>query len=87
MEQTAFYDLARAHDMQKNDTRYDLHVHSIRRKLADVDGISIKATLDAIVSHPRSVFKDDSPRVIRSVSISQEIGKQETTTFTFTPCQ
>lgn len=64
--------------------RYDLHVHSVRTRLPDIDGISVKAALDGIVRDERTIFADDSAEIIREVRFSQEKGTEETTTLTFT---
>lgn len=69
--------------MQKANPQYDLFVHSIRKKLGDVDGISVKFALDAIVRDTRTVLKDDSPDFIRTVQFSQEKGDEEKTILTF----
>lgn len=69
--------------MQETVTQYDLHVHNIRHRLVDVDGMSVKTVLDAIVGDERTVFVDDSARYIRKITFSQERGDPEKTILTF----
>jgi hypothetical protein len=87
LERDFINELKGPYEMQANDSRYDLHVHNVRKRLADTDGISIKAALDAIVRDERTVFIDDSAKEIRQVTYSQEQGPQEMTIFTFKQCQ
>jgi len=47
-----------------------LHIHSKRRRLADADGISAKAAIDGIVN--AGILPDDSTKVVKEVSYSQE---------------
>ena len=70
--------------MSGSDPLYDLHVHCVRKRLCDVDGISVKAALDAIVRLDGHLFVDDSATTIREISFSQEKGQEETTALTFT---
>lgn len=55
-----------------------IHVHSLRNRLADIDGISAKAAIDGIVH--AGILDDDSPEFLQSVSYSQEKtkGREET---------
>ena len=69
--------------MQKTNPRYDVHVHNFRNRLCDIDGISVKFALDAIVRDARTIFEDDSAVFIRSISYSQEKAAQEKTVITF----
>jgi len=48
---------------------FKLRATQYRRRLTDIDGGSIKATLDAIVC--AGVIKDDSPEIIKSFEIRQ----------------
>jgi hypothetical protein len=59
---------------------YDVHVHSIRKRLGDVDGTSAKAAIDGLVK--AGILGDDSPEWIQKVSFSQEKGKEEKTFIT-----
>lgn len=62
-----------------------VHFHSIRRRLADSDGISGKAALDGIVK--AGLLQDDSPQFVEKVSHSQEKSKEsEKTVITITSC-
>ena len=58
----------------------NIHVHSIRARLADPDGISIKAALDGFVK--AGILADDSAKQISSITQSQELGSPERTIFT-----
>lgn len=73
--------VATAEGAEKN-TRYDVHVHSVRKRLADIDGISAKAAIDGIVH--AGILEDDSAKQIRTISYSQEKGEPEKTTLTLT---
>ena len=64
------------------NTRHDLHVLSIRKRLADPDGISAKAVIDGLIK--ANILVDDSAKYVRSVTFSQEKGGQEKTILTFT---
>ena len=59
------------------DTPCSIHIHSIRKRLADSDGISGKAVIDGIVH--AGLLPDDSAKYIKEVSFSQEKGKEEIT--------
>ena len=61
---------------------YDLHVHSARKRLVDIDGISAKAAIDGLVNC--GLLSDDSSKQIRSIKYTQEASKEESTTLTFT---
>ena len=51
------------------DTRKSVHVHSKRKRLADPDGVSVKALLDGL--RKAGIFVDDSAKYIKEVSYSQ----------------
>jgi hypothetical protein len=59
-----------------------LHIHSIRKRLADPDGVSCKAVIDGIVK--AGVLQDDSAEYVKAVSYSQEQGKEDCTIITIT---
>ena len=65
-----------------HDTPCRIAVHSIRQRLADMDGISAKAAIDGLVHC--EILKDDSPKYVKEVSYSQEKGKKEETIITLT---
>lgn len=52
-------------------------VHSVRKRLADPDGISAKAAIDAIVA--AGVLQDDSAKFVKEVRFTQEKGSEEKT--------
>lgn len=57
-----------------------VHVHSIRKRLADADGCSAKAVIDGIVR--AGVIPDDDPANVKEVTFSQEKGEPERTIIT-----
>ncbi len=59
-----------AHAIKAFDTQVDIHVHSVRKRLADSDGISAKAAIDGLVHS--GVLANDSPKEVRYVTFSQE---------------
>ena len=61
-------------------SRVNLHIHSIRKRLVDPDGVSAKAVIDGIVK--TGILQDDSTEFINQVSYSQEKGKEEKTIIT-----
>ena len=67
---------------QRFDSPVNISVHSIRRRLADPDGISAKAAIDGIVK--AGILADDSHKEVCKVSYSQEKGKEEETIITIT---
>ena len=66
--------------MQGHDSRACLHIHSIRKRLADPDGISAKAAIDGIVK--AGLLEDDSAQHIKEITYSQEKGSEEKTIIT-----
>ena len=68
----------------KSITRFNspisIHVMSIRKRLTDVDGISVKAVIDGMVRC--GILIDDSPTYVKEVTYSQEKGKVEKTIIT-----
>jgi len=72
---------------EKATPRYDtpcrINVHSVRKRLADPDGISAKAAIDGLVR--AAILADDSAKQITQISYSQEKGEPEETIITITP--
>jgi Holliday junction resolvase RusA-like endonuclease len=65
------------------DTPARIHVHSVRKRLCDVDGISAKAAIDGLVHC--GILEDDSPKYVKEVTYSQsktEKGEEERTEIT-----
>ena len=62
--------------------RVRIHIHSIRKRLADPDGISAKAVIDGIVE--AEVIPDDAAQYVEEVTFSQEKGSEEKTVITIT---
>lgn len=58
------------------DTPCNIRVHSIRKRLADPDGISCKACLDGITK--AGILRDDNAKIVQEISYSQEVGEDET---------
>jgi len=67
-------------ETEGEDSPVSIHVHSIRKRLTDADGISAKAAIDGLVN--AGVLPDDSPKYVKQVTYSQEKGKQEETIIT-----
>jgi Holliday junction resolvase RusA-like endonuclease len=82
MEQTFINESLGEEKMQRLDTPVSIHVHSIRKRLTDADGVSAKATIDGLVH--AGLLQDDSPEFVKEVSYSQEKGKEEETIITIT---
>lgn len=59
-----------------------IHVHSVRKRLTDADGISAKAIIDGLCH--AGILWDDSPVFVEAVTFSQEKGKEEKTYITIT---
>lgn len=54
-----------------------IHIHSIRKRATDADGVSAKAVIDGLVH--AGLIIDDSLEYVKEVSYSQEKGKKEET--------
>lgn len=65
---------------ERLDTRCSIHVHSIRKRLADPDGVSAKACIDGLVL--AGILADDSAKEVSKVTYSQEKNPEETTVIT-----
>ena len=70
MEQNTCNDSNGKKKIKRLDTQCSIHIHSKRYRLADVDGLSGKAVIDALVIV--GILEDDSPKEIKEVSYSQE---------------
>lgn len=57
-----------------------IHIHSVRKRPTDPDGVSGKAAIDAIVK--AGVLPDDNCQIVKSVTFSQEKGVDEQTVIT-----
>jgi len=67
------------------DSRVDISFHCVRKRLIDIDNISIKAVLDGIVAS--GLLLDDSAKYVRGYSVTQEKaapGQEEKTTVKIT---
>jgi len=56
--------------IKRLDTPCCIHLHSLRYRLADADGISGKAAIDGLIH--AGLLSDDSPAEVAGVSYSQE---------------
>lgn len=66
-------------------SQVDIRFHCKRKRLIDIDNISVKAVIDGIVL--AGLLRDDSPEFVRSVTVSQEKckpGEEEETEVTLT---
>ena len=77
VEQDIGNDELRATKATPLNSRVSIHVHSIRKRLADIDGISAKAAIDGLVH--AGILTDDSPKEVSKISYSQEKGPVEMT--------
>jgi len=59
-----------------------IHIHSVRKRLCDADGISAKAVIDGMVH--TGLLRDDCPKEVSEVTYSQEKGSPEETIITLT---
>lgn len=57
-----------------------IHIHSVRKRPTDPDGVSAKAAIDGIVES--GVLDDDNCEIVKSVTFSQEQGDEEQTVIT-----
>lgn len=64
-------------EVPRFDSLVRISIHSVRKRLADSDGISGKAAIDGIVK--AGILADDSPKFVKEVTHSQETGKEEIT--------
>lgn len=76
--------------MQRLDSPngYTLAIHSTRKRLCDIDGISAKAAIDGLVAC--GLLEDDSPKQVKKVEFTQSRcldGQAEQTTLTFKEVQ
>ena len=59
-----------------------LHFHHTRNRLADLDGLSVKAAIDGLVA--AGILADDSPKHVAEITHTQSKGDPEVTTITIT---
>lgn len=64
-------------EIKRFNSPVSIHVHSIRKRLTDADGISAKAAIDGLVH--AGILTDDSTKFVKEVSYSQEKGEPEET--------
>jgi Holliday junction resolvase RusA-like endonuclease len=62
---------------QQKDQRVSIHVHSIRARLVDSDGVSAKAAIDGLVAS--GILKDDCAKYVAETTYSQQVGSPERT--------
>ena len=61
---------ARANAAEAFDAPVSIHIHSLRNRPADADGLCAKWIIDSLVEV--GLLADDSPRQVKSVTFSQE---------------
>ena len=66
--------------MPRLNSQYDLYVHSHRKRLADIDGLSAKAVIDGCIKS--GLLADDSPKHIKSITFSQSKCKKNEEEYT-----
>jgi len=52
------------------NSQVHIHVHSIRRRLADCDGLSAKAAIDGLIK--AGILRADTAQAIKEITYSQE---------------
>lgn len=80
LEQAISHALLGKEKVPRFDSSVRIAIHSVRKRLADIDGISGKAAIDGMVK--AGLLADDSPEFVKEVRHSQEKGKQEETIIT-----
>ena len=70
LEQDSCYGSLGQKESKGYDTPCHIVIHSVRRRLADADGISGKAAIDGLIH--TGILLDDSPKFVESVTFSQE---------------
>ena len=70
LEQIISHESLAKKEVERLDTPCSIHLHSLRHRLADTDGLSGKAVIDGIVKS--GLLADDSSKEIKSVTFSQE---------------
>ena len=63
--------------IKRLDTPCCINFRSIRKRLADTDGLSGKAAIDGLVL--AGVLQDDTTKQVKKVTYDQEKGKEEKT--------
>lgn len=69
MESDPIHEVKGKNAIKKAVPRVDIHVHSVRKRLTDPDGICAKHCIDAIVAS--GLLRDDSAKYVRYISFSQ----------------
>ena len=82
LEQNTSNEAEGSHAAKEINTPVSINVHSVRKRVGDVDGISAKAAIDGLITG--GLLRDDSPRFVNRVSYTQEPGKEEKTIITIT---
>jgi hypothetical protein len=75
VESTSSVSSLAAKENPRFNSRVDIHIHSLRKRLTDADGCSAKAVIDQLVAD--QILADDSPEFVREVRFSQEKTKGE----------
>jgi len=75
LEQGVVDDVARPYEAKKINAPVSIHIHSVRQKFTDSDGVCAKWIIDGIVA--AGVLPDDSPSEVARTSYSQELAKRK----------
>ena len=59
-----------AEEAAGHDTRWSIHIHSIRKRLCDPDGVSGKAAIDGLVH--AGILANDTTKQVSQDTFSQE---------------
>ena len=80
LERTACHEQVAKKKSPRFSTPVSIHIHSLRKRLADPDGVSAKAAVDGLVRG--GILEDDNAQFVKEVSFSQEKRKEEQTIIT-----
>lgn len=80
LESNSGNELLAAEKVERPDPPYCLQIHVIRKRLADIDGLSAKYCIDGLIK--AGILPDDGPRFVKKVEYTQEKGEEEKTVIT-----
>ena len=73
--------LSHQNESELDNKAIHIHIHSVRKRPTDPDGVSAKAAIDGTVE--AGLLADDNCEIVKSVTFSQEKGKIEKTVIEF----
>lgn len=82
LEQNISHEAEGQDETKAFDAPVSIHIHSVRRRLTDADGLCAKWVIDELVLS--GLLVDDSPAYVKEVTYSQEKGQPEETIITIT---